>query len=1304
MALSKFDILNDSVNKIIKSRRQMPLIDIISLLCISLNTCIDDYKYLIRLNTLLIQLDSINDLSVNLIKIIYKTENNQMQTEHKYNDLNLEIYTIFVKLRGSIDNVSDLLRQVFLSEDRSDNNNAIMKSVLYSNEFLITMDALIVAENFHTTNIFKCISRSLWNVFYYFIRKPGKIDERLRLLNYMNNNIIFANFLKEEKVKEFIEIEKQVEEVLVCADKSTTQLELYTKLNFIKEYSIYQLIRLLNNPAIRKDLNLERVINDAIINKFDIKSLQCLKYNLIIDEKIGVLTLSIGDLATFYNDLQSNPNITDNTKLQKLIEPFRVEIIKSNIFDEFKKQKDIQTCSKYAGIKNTKKTDRETWRKMIDNYVVNVDSLLMFMAFFDYVYDHLTIVLTTFIDNKLNLIGIMTNILLFYFSYFDYIRLPEHRIYLSADSFPQNLKKIQNLIEIIVNVFDKIADTYSEPINENLYTLEAFIKYYNYLSVHKVKLNNSDCSQTINSSKMVGIIFKSFKLENIWYKVFEMLKKGNGFLSCLQLIVNGFKVLNPIDHQNAIEFLLKKRDINDKLITYNYTKELDHYFKIARHETIFDLIFHLLIMQSDTWISANQNIIQDYFKAVLTSPYIETYDFLYNYITRQMADLVEKITKDSVNQEKNANILLFILEIVHLMTGLNHVKSYLLSRKFTTEIIKIEKVVTSLAIASVSSRIKRISTINWQILSILCNPDIGLRKIISGSKSNKIYVEDMPIETHLLEIFSLIFVSIDNQMHDILYENIILKKLEVLEIILSNSQGKNVFQQNCIVNKGAKFLTHLFESFDTMTIGVKLKLVDIVYNFKKIKDFKNLYLLDRLISQNDSKDVNVLVDVLEQLIQRLNNNLSQIQVDIETAYEIEIRLIMLEDIKKYIHERRRKILKSSFKIPKLLFNNEMPEEIETRFLLFRANKYHDNDFKSDVKNSLKHMDFNSLSEEIKKRARGNLNLVILSEDYSKNFKYFHTIAEPIIEKTIEVVFNRAKVNKNTQISLLPLKKIDSKTRTLSTIKLGTLINPVVAVKKQPEQKISASQSENEKEPISSSPKITYPPSNDLNPLLNFINPSNPPKIPLSMPMESGGNLLLQNLTPSGGVNKQLGNIKMQGLDLPHKNLNFTPPLMPNMPQFNFIPNKMISNPPMNHFPPFINPMMPNMNTGLLFTQKPIDNLLMKRQPQEFYPPANNNMFINSPNPQNYQYSLYSQPGMQMPYNAMPDYSKIKQPQNNRNYNRKDRISPQLDKYEFSDDDTNKPKEKPSTPPREDSIEGMDNSTMQFLKKLRRNRN
>lgn len=1317
IAPSKFHVLDSSSNKELKNRQVMSLMDIISLLCLTQNHSIDKYKQLCMLNSFLVISDTVQNLSLDLIKTIYRYDTNTEEINKCANKLNLDVYTILLKLRGNVESLADIVARLHDAYKTEDFQTAFNFITFKSAGLATLRDGLsLLTTNFKTT-IVSQIVLAIWGIHKKFFLSEGDVEMKAKLFDSIKVDLIFSDFANQDEIEEIIAAEREGLNTMKLLEKKENQIEIYKRLNRFSKYPCHQLIKLLNSKEVKKDENFLKTINHALLESFDLELFYQLKNNLSLTKEDESLNIEVFNAIRFLHDIKCSSNLCDNAEIQTLLEPFKTELIKTNIFDEFKKQKDIQTGLKFSGINKKGSASSEQWRNLISFYITNDNNLLKLLAFFDYIDNNLESAILQFFENKVNLIGITTNVLLFLYSYFEYVTSEERKAYVSADSFAGKVGKVQMLIDVLIGIFLKLMRGHGEPLNENLYTLGVFIKYYRLLSIGHIN-GQADAQIVLDKSnekkkKIVELIFVSFKIDQIWYQIFEIIKTGGELIYCLNLIVEGLEVINTSQLQIMTEYLLQKRQVNDKLITYNYTKEIDHYLKIAKCNSIFDLILDIILKHSDAWISANQHVVQKLFHLILSNVQIETYDFMYLFITSKFDSALEKLTTDLENQDRHIKLTIFILEIIYSMTQLNHVKSYMLSRKFTTEIIKIEKAIASMAHSNSPQKMKLITILNWKILSVLCNPEVGIRRLVSGSKSDKTYVEDMPIETHLLEIFGLIFLQLpayQSEISDRYDEELLAEKLEVLTRVLGNNQGKNVLQQYCIINKTSKLLGSMFSSFAEWTPGIKGKLVNILYDFRKIKDFKNLYLLDKLICSPDFSSVDESLKNLEELLGRLMMNVKTSESDMSHHYQLAIQIMILNDFAAYVLENKKKILKNSYKTPKLTFNNEMPEDIRTRFNTFRATRFYEKDFKQETKSSIKRLDMNRLSEEISKRMKPQLFGSILSEEHFKDFKFEHNLNTVESYDRIRVHMSRAKNYRSTAEPLLVSNDADSKLKIKPKLKIGTVIIKPSTVKRQPERKISLSQSDNEKEPVDRpivQTQVVHQmvnPMNGLgmgNPLLSFISNTNTAKIPNQPQLESGGSLLLQNLTPNTNSNKQYANQKMQGIDISNQNMGFLPPLIPNMPHFGFMPGPMMPNQSMSQFPPFINPMMPNIPQVANMMPKPYDNSLNKRQQQDFYQVNNN--YPNNPNPQSYNYNSFAPSNLPAPYNAIPEYSRKQQASGSRKYVKRDRISPELEKYEFSDDEP-KRQNIPSATPQIDQEQEEDESTMQFLKKLRRNRN
>lgn len=1332
MTISKFGILDSSVNKDIKSRSVLTLIDIISVLSIGLGVCTEEYK---RLCTLYHSFDSaskIGDFSLELIKQSFSAEQKSMEIELA-ESYALQVYSIFLKIEYHATNLQKLARlpQGNVKEDKI---NSICHLLISKSPAIQTfLDALIIFVDCKHIKLLTSICYKMWYLFRNCFFSSANVDNKITIMKSLQSNAYFNHCIIDNKLESLIKIENQASQFVSNFNETSDLTKVYSNLSQIHEYSLKYLILILNTLIKMDEEDLAIIIDKALMQKINLKGLTQIK-NVATANCSFRDILDIVNLSRFMFQINNNSNIFESHELLKLLEPFKVKIISSNIFDEFKKQKAVQSGSKFTGIRHSDKDAKENWRQLIDCYVVDTKTLLKITAFYSYVSSNFESTLISFMDNKTNLVGIMTNTLLFYFSYFEYMTSIEHKVYVSDDSFPSNMNNVRELIDLITTIFLNISNSYSEPINENLNTLQAFVKYYSVLRTEEANYEFKSGTH-ISSSEVVKLIFKSFGMEYILHVLCDLIKKGNPFIDILNILVEGYDILDHSSQHAFVDMVLKNRTTKDKLITYNYTKESGHYFKLSKDETVFDLVFRFVSLQSDTWIINHKLTIEKFLKAILSSTRIEIYDYLYKFVCNKINGYLAHLSIDATIHGEFHDMIL-VLEVVEMMCNLDHVKSYLLSKKFTVDVLKLETAISTMYIGD--PKMQQVGIINWKIISALCNSRIGLRRLISGSKSNKIYVEDMPIETHIIEILKLAF-SLNNDFHiqekNLINDKIIEGKLNAAHKILNNSQGKNVFQQMCTINKDSRFLADMFNMFDSHSLGIKLKLVDILRVFKKFKDFKNIYLLDRLVFAKKHADVeSALVDI-EQLIDKCYNNLFAINEEQFTSCDAKIKGTLLQSLKIYVNKNREKILKNSYKVPKLTFNNEMPESIESRFVLFKANKLYEKDNKNAIKESVKTLDFSRLSQEIEELTNKRSGLLTVQSANFLRFNFSHYTIDDYSNKLVKSLLNRIKIIKNAPSSLLKIKKLEFKCAPIVNNKLGILMLRLTPEIKEPDRKASFSILESEKEQTINQPLKTINNSSApiSNQFVNFINPLNPPKIPIQqVSQQSRGNALLQNLTPSAAIVRQHNNTNQQTYNIVPNNMSHFPQGMPNMQQCNFMPelmsynptsippnlgimntpNSMMPNHMINQFVPFMNPGMsgvasiPNMVNVPVMQYNTADHLLNKRNQSDYHHKQNSRVYVGNQHRQNQQHGQYTQQQTQPNQRQMNDYNKQRQMHNNRNYNhnRRDRPVQEFEKAEFSDDDNVQKKQQIEIPLVEQLPEDMDSNTLQFLKKLRRNRN
>ena len=1304
IAPSKFGVMESAMNKEFKNRQRMSLMDIIGLLCVSLNIHRQEFKTLCAFNTLFLQLDALEHLSIELIQKSYDNDTADVEIEGSSATWTLDLSMILIKLKG---NVASLVNEVFelkASCKITNVDDTIYKLVLGGKQIETLIDGLSVVPAAHDTDVMKQITGNLSKILADFFHGESELRFKQRIFKAIEDKPIFAEIISEREIKKAVEREAQGQSVLKLLDENYDNVEIYKRLGDLPAYPKYKLVQLLSHKRIRADPELFNAAYAALTNDFDAGTFKLLKSYLSAGKK-DLEKTEIQQLVRFYNETKTVASLKESSEVQSLLEPFRTELIKTNIFDEFNKQKEVQTGSKFTNIKNHKKTSSEEWRKLVRVYVIDDNNVLKLMLLYDHVDANLGEVVTAFLDNKVNFIGTTTNLLMFYFSYFEYVTYEDKRVYLSSDSFACNVDKLRIMLEMIIGVFYRLMQAYTEPINENLHTLEVLVKLYFY--THNPKIYPNQSPQTTDQRrKLVGLIFRSFSLDYIWYKLFKMFRRGTRLDLCLGLIVDGFAIMSSEQLQETAGYILKKRSVNDKLITYNYTKEIDHYLKIVNYDSVFKLLFDLITKQTEGWMQENSQLVAGFYKKLLTFPQLEIYDVVYEFTTKELTNLVEiKPEANSING-KDLKKLIFMLELVSSMVNVSYLKSYMLSRKFTTVVLGIDKALDEILKTDGNADLNRARVLLWNIISALCDPSNGLRKHISGSKSEKLYVEDIPIETHLIEIFGRIFPSLVIDDYTTVggqAEVIIVVKLDVLRKVLSNSQGKNVFQQYCTMNKGCNFLGAMIERYNDIPLNIKLKLIDLLYNFKRVKDFKNMYLLDKLVNPAGGKSVQDSLEALEQLVNNTNVDLERLDIKEPDKYAVAVRKIELNDFASYINENRQKILRNEYKTPKLSFNNEMPEDIKTRFAAFKASVAYDKDFKSEAKASVEAYDLKRLSNEIEKRRRTDYDMVATFSVYVKGFKFAHTaLIFELHEANLTVVI-KARAARPASEGLLPLKSIDQRPGTIASPKIGMVVSQNGALKKKQEEKAISLETEKIREAEGQPSQLGNLAPNRDNSLLSFINPANLPKIPLPSAQESGGNLLLQNLAPMNNTNKQIAGKRPQGAEMPNMNMSFMPPMMQSMPQFGYAPQPMMPPQQLNQFQQFMPPMMPGFHPNYGIPQKMPAEMLHKRPQQDFYQSPGANTFVSTPSPQHFQHGSHPSTNMQMPYNARPSNNRSRHPQGGRD-SRKAQISPELDRYEFSDEETTKKKADQLTPPRKEAEEETENSTMQFLKKLRRTRN
>ena len=112
IAPSKFKVLESDLSNDFKNRQSMTLNDIIGLICVSLNIYLEEYKNICRLNTLFQQLNVIKRLSSELIRVSYQYDMSKLETEHNKVQLNLDVFTNLIKLKGNLESLFDIVNIV----------------------------------------------------------------------------------------------------------------------------------------------------------------------------------------------------------------------------------------------------------------------------------------------------------------------------------------------------------------------------------------------------------------------------------------------------------------------------------------------------------------------------------------------------------------------------------------------------------------------------------------------------------------------------------------------------------------------------------------------------------------------------------------------------------------------------------------------------------------------------------------------------------------------------------------------------------------------------------------------------------------------------------------------------------------------------------------------------------------------------------------------------------------------------------------------------------------------------------------
>ena len=652
-----------------------------------------------------------------------------------------------------------------------------------------------------------------------------------------------------------------------------------------------------------------------------------------------------------------------NKQLTEFLSAFNTEIVDNSKIDDFKHQVDIQINQKYSLKGDYLKKNLSKAIPDIKKYIINKTNCFNSLFFITYIDTNFDKTLIDFFQADLNLIGIIDNLFIFYSSYLTSTFLTNRRYLINSKSLVDNIKLIRMIMDKIIEFYNDKTCIVKKIKIRSEFLLFSVIDYY---IVNKLVYKEEATQQ--KDEMIINIVFNFFDLEMIWFVLLSYLIEGKAADAIFNLIYLGFKKAKRSRFNELLDMILVRQGSNGELITYNYISEVKNKLLVSGNDTIFGLIVRFLSRMEITWQTENKARLDEFFNMIIESNDLRILDSVFHILNHS----ITAVTDGSAFTDKiKMKSLLFTLNTISNLISYPQIKSYLLDKKFTLKLLELEKLTISAMTEETTLNDFQLSVLRlvWSILPVLCNPLVGIRNMISDKEDEKMYIEDMPIEIRISEILNLIISDgLYNQIEEESYRELIIMKLRTLKYILNNSQGKNVFLQLIISKKIPKVLLDSLSN-PAVSFEIVSELIDIVLNFRDVKDFKNVYLLDRLMSKVDSNKMDKLVNSIQSITSSLLTAL-EVFLTADTSstqrINVNIKLVQLKDFIDAFTKRTPRLLKKSFKAPKLAFNDEMPQDIEKRFEKMIKMQKHRRINKSMAKQAVLEMNLIDLTFVLKK--------------------------------------------------------------------------------------------------------------------------------------------------------------------------------------------------------------------------------------------------------------------------------------------------------------------------------------------------
>ena len=318
-----------------------------------------------------------------------------------------------------------------------------------------------------------------------------------------------------------------------------------------------------------------------------------------------------------------------------------------------------------------------------------------------------------------------------------------------------------------------------------------------------------------------------------------------------------------------------------------------------------------------------------------------------------------------------------ILKILLICLSNCQFKSFVLAKKITEYFLKINGKLSTFSV-SLKPRIL-LKRVLYNILLVLCDPVVGIRAFLKDPKNEKCLYEDVPIETHLMEIFKLISGDQVDLWSD--FETQYLR-VSLFRVLTSHEIGVNLLLQ--VIDK-FKLKFDFVETLKEQNLFQIFQKNQKIFRFLLFEIFKTLGNFVPIKSGEQFKCILAVlnkesVDVGEnpkEMASELKNTLKAIFLGNEIFLDVKKSIISktIKHIIKILNleiSANSQMLKNLLKRSKLVAKNIMPDLISNRLVLISKFPKNKAFILDRLVPALKNMDLFNLSNSIKEIFNKNI--------------------------------------------------------------------------------------------------------------------------------------------------------------------------------------------------------------------------------------------------------------------------------------------------------------------------------------------